>query len=133
MKAIILFSACEKKAAYPGAPVSADEVRVVLAHLEESLPVFYSFGHDGKRVNFFVIKANGVVGSYLDACRKCSKRKKGYRFVDDRLECIACGESYPPARLNGVGSCYPIPIKGSLQGRHYAIKVSELIKARKYF
>jgi uncharacterized membrane protein len=130
---LILLSSCAKKPAYPEAPVSADEVRIDIAALGEGSPKFYSFEHEGKRVDFFVIKAGGQVESYLDACRKCSPKRKGYRFIDGEMVCIACGKSYPADDLRGVGSCYPIPLAGSSREGYYAVDVRELVRAKRYF
>lgn len=130
---LFLLASCTEKPAHQPAQISEDNVSIGLSALKEGKPVFYSYHHEGGRTDFFVLLVNGVPESYLDACFKCSPRKKGFSFKDGNVICNACGESYPVDSLKGVGSCYPIPLKGRTEGGRYVIEASDLIKAGRFF
>ncbi len=107
---------------------------VKTARMKAGEPVFYTVKIDGVGVSFFVLKLDGTIRSYLDACMKCYPHKKGYRVDGFYLECRYCGVRYPLDNLDqGVGSCYPIPVNGKLNGNEYIIPLSELKGAVKYF
>lgn len=131
--AAFLFCACASKPAYQEAPVSGDYVRIVVSSLKEATPEFYSLGDPGEgRVDFFVLRIQGRVESYLDACARCGAKKKGFRVERGNIVCNACGVSYPLDSLKGVGSCYPLPLEGEVRDDLYVIEKEELLKARKY-
>lgn len=130
--ALVLF-ACARTPTYPEAPREGDSVRVGLAELQEARPVFFTFTHEGKKIHFLVLRINNEIQSYLDACAKCYPKKLGYRLVDGRLQCVACGEQYPLDELGGVGSCYPLPLEGKIEGDSYVIKIEDIIKSKRYF
>jgi uncharacterized membrane protein len=129
----VVLIACVKTPKYPEASRKGDSVIIELAKLQEARPVFFTFTHEGKRINFLVLRIGGEIQSYLDACAKCYPKKLGYRPVDGRLQCMACGEQYPLDELKGVGSCYPLPLEGEVQDDGYVIKIEDIIKGRRYF
>ncbi|RMG04285.1 MAG: DUF2318 domain-containing protein [Nitrospirae bacterium] len=135
--ALLLFVAlttCVSKPEYPSPPVRGGSVVVKTAGMKAGEPVFYTVKIDGVGVSFFVLKLDGTIRSYLDACMKCYPHKKGYRVDGFYLECRYCGVRYPLDNLDqGVGSCYPIPVNGKLNGNEYIISLSELKGAVKYF
>lgn len=131
--AALLFFACASKPAYPDAPVVEDEVRIAASALKDMSPVFYSFRSGEKRVDFFVLKSGGRVEAYLDACARCSAKKKGFHVSGEKLVCNACGVSHPLGDLKGVGSCHPIQVEGSTQDGYFIINTVELVRAGKYF
>ncbi len=129
-----LVASCQSRSHYPQAPVKGDYVVVDTAHLKDSKPRFFSIRFGTKRVSFFVLKIGDRVESYLDACMKCYPHKKGFRVDGFYLVCRWCNERYPLDELKrGFGSCYPIPLKGTLQGSLYKIKISELKRAVRFF
>ncbi len=132
---IILFLiSCASKADYPSAVEKGGDVIVELSRGESGVPQFYSITLEGTRIKFFVVKRGGSAESYLDACRKCYIHGKGFRVDGSRVYCNYCNTAYPIESLHqGIGSCHPIPIEGTVQGDRYYIKRSELEKALKYF
>jgi uncharacterized membrane protein len=118
---------------YQEAPREGDSVIIDLAELHEARPLFFTFTHEGNRINFLILMIGGKIQSYFDACAKCYPKKLGYRLVDGRLQCMACGEQYPLDELRGVGSCYPLPLEGTVEGDSYTIKIQDIIKGKRYF
>jgi len=133
--ALLLLCSCSGKPVYPAAPFEHGSVRIGLAALPEKKPVFYAFrDSDRARINYFVLKLNGEVQSYFDACAKCYPKKKGYRPSNDRLDCRACDVTYSVHDLkDGIGSCYPIRLKGRIEAGQYVINRDDLLQGEKYF
>jgi uncharacterized membrane protein len=129
----LVLLACMRVPSYPEAPQKGNSVIIDLAKLQEAKPVFFTFTHKGKRINFLVLRISGEIQSYFDACAKCYPKKLGYRLVDGRLQCMACGEQYPLDELRGVGSCYPLPLEGKVVGDGYAIRIEDVLKGKRYF
>jgi hypothetical protein len=128
----LTLGACSEKAPYQEAHVSGGAVRLGIPADEG--PVFYSFTHGGKRIDFFLVKVDGRVESYFDACRKCYPRKLGYRPDGGEVLCRACGMRFPLDELReGVGSCHPIALQGRLSGGAYVIEKGEIAKGAAYF
>jgi len=131
----LVLCSCARKPVYPVAPFERGSVRIELSALSEKKPVFYTF-REGKEkgINFFVLKLNGEVQSYFDACAKCYPKKKGYRQAGDRLDCRACDVTYSVYDLKeGIGSCYPIRLKGRIEAGSYVIDREDLLQGGKYF
>ncbi|RMG75310.1 MAG: DUF2318 domain-containing protein, partial [Nitrospirae bacterium] len=60
--------------------------------------------------------------------------KKGFRVDGFYLVCRYCNERYPLDQLKkGIASCYPIPLKGKLEGNLYKIEADLLKRAVKFF
>ncbi|HYQ47562.1 MAG TPA: Fe-S-containing protein [Thermodesulfovibrionales bacterium] len=106
-----------------------------ISGLQEKVPQFYTYRHNGHDINFFVVRIDGRIVSFLDACRKCYPRKRGFRFDQSSFICRACDERYPISEIDkGFGSCYPIQLQGRTDGGKYYISVPVLEKtAMKYF
>ena len=131
---ILLFSSCSKKPVYPGAPFDGNSVRIELARIPEQKPVFFTFYANKKGINFFLIKTNGNVESYFDACGKCYPRKLGFRLERNRVVCRTCDVSYNLDDLkDGIGSCYPIKLKGRVEGNTFVIDKQDILKGDKFF
>lgn len=126
---ILLFlTACSKTPAYSKAPVAGDEVTVDALSLKPDVPQFFNYHSGNKNVNFFVIKIDNEVLSFLDACLSC-KSNLGYSFSNGRFTCKECGTEYSVSEVkNGIGTCYPIRIPGKLRDSKYYIPISELQK-----
>ncbi|MEJ2192620.1 MAG: Fe-S-containing protein [Nitrospirota bacterium] len=130
---VLALSSCARKPEYPAAPSSGDEIRFSISTLREETPVFYSLEHEGTRIDYLLVKVNGRVESYFDACAKCYPKKLGYRVEDKHLVCVACGERYSMHNLKGAGSCYPLPLEGKTEGDTYVIEKADIINGQRYF
>lgn len=131
---VFLLFACTKKSAYPEALFDGSKVIIDISLLREGIPVFYSFRYDSKSIDYFVIKIDNDIQSYFDACAECYPRKQGYRYEDGRVVCNACDVGYPIYTLKeGIGSCYPIKLKGRLRGNIYEIDIDKIIEGKRYF
>jgi uncharacterized membrane protein len=131
-----LFVSCSRQPVYPGAPQSGELNAVVIdaKALKDEEPVFYTFGHKGKKINFFVLRVNERIISFFDACIKCYPRRQGYRAETGYLVCRACNVRYPIGEIEkGLGSCYPIKLEGYTEGDKYIIPFPMLIKGEEWF
>jgi uncharacterized membrane protein len=100
-----------------------------MTSLKPDVPVFYTYRYLGKKISFFVIKINGKVSSFIDACENCHHAKLGYRFEEGSFVCRLCNVRYPVLEIEkGIGSCFPIPVTGRVQDGQYLIHVSMLEK-----
>lgn len=126
--ALIVFAACAARAPeHRPAPVSGDSVVIDLSALPDDLPVFYTYEFAGGQVNFFVVKTSGKAMAFLDACKKCYPKKKGFEYLNDAVKCNACNESYPVEKIeHGVGSCVPIKLDAGVAGGKLSIKLEAL-------
>ncbi|MDP2168368.1 MAG: Fe-S-containing protein [Thermodesulfovibrionales bacterium] len=133
--AVILLAlySCSKKPEYPASPGQGDVIKINLKGLKKGEPLFLSLPYNSKRIDFFVLRINGTVQSYFDACIKCYPKKLGYRLEGGSLICKACGMRYPIEGLKGVGSCYPIGLEGRVEGENYIIEKETVIEGWRYF
>ena len=89
---------------------------------------FFTYNNGNKNINFFVIKIDNDVISFLDACSSC-KSRLGYTFGNGQFTCKECGVEYSVSEIkNGIGTCHPISIPGKLMDGKYYIPVMELQK-----
>jgi len=128
-------AACTRQPLYPEPVRKGTVVSVDITALQESVPQFYSYHSLGRTVNFFIIKIDGRVLSFLDACMKCHPKKRGFRFDSGSVICRACDERFPVSEIEkGFGSCYPIKLEGQVYGREYQIPAPVLEEmAKRYF
>lgn len=132
--ALSLAAACSGKPDYPVLPkVSGDKIMIETSSLKEGRPRFFTYAYESGKVDYFAVLIDGTVKSYFDACIKCSASKKGFRFRQGRLQCKACGESYGTDQLQGTGSCHPIPLKGTSEGKHFVISITDMMEGSRYF
>ncbi|MDA8169898.1 MAG: Fe-S-containing protein [Nitrospiraceae bacterium] len=124
---------CSKRPAYPTPPVSGGSVRIKVSALAGDVPSFFTVMKDGKQIDFFVVRTGNEVQSYFNACARCGPKKLGYYFQNGRIYCRACGVSYAPGNLKGIGSCYPLPLKGALSGGYYLIPIQAVYAGGAYF
>jgi uncharacterized membrane protein len=104
-----------------------DYASVEVGHLKEKVPEFFSYNYMGKRINFFVIKINGRVSSFLDACSTCYPKKAGFRYEDGYISCRACDVSYHVEDIEkGIGSCIPLKLPGEEKEGRYLISLRAL-------
>jgi len=126
--------ACAKQPSYPEPPRMGNDVAVESATLRPEVPVFFTYHYQGKKINFFVMKVEGRVLSFLDACARCYPAKRGYRFDGGRLVCRECNVNYSVSEIEkGMGSCFPIRITGHLQDGKYLIPLSTLERMAEKF
>ncbi len=131
---ILILTSCAKKPIYPDAPVSGELIIIDIKTLKGASPVFYSLRHKDKKIDFFVVKTNGEVQSYFDACAKCYPERLGYRVDGQHVVCKKCDVRYSIESLKtGIGSCYPIILKGKTEGDKYIIDKKSVIEGEKYF
>jgi uncharacterized membrane protein len=131
---IILFSSCSKKPVYREAPFDGSSLRIELAALPEKKPVFFTFFSNKLGINFFLLKRNGNIESYFDACGKCFNRKLGFRPAEEHVVCRACDVSYHLDDLkDGIGSCYPIKLKGRVEGKIFVIDKKDVLEGERFF
>jgi len=126
---IMLLAACSQPAAYSKAPVSGEDVTIDVQSLQPGIPQFFTYSSGNKNINFFVIKIDNEVLSFLDACLSC-ETKLGYTFSNGHFTCKECGIEYSVSEIkSGIGSCYPIRLTGTLRAGKYYISVLELKKS----
>jgi uncharacterized membrane protein len=131
---LVLLCSCGGKADYPPAPFDGTSVRIRVAGLPEKEPRFYSLSLDGKRIDFLVIKIDGEIGAYFDACLECYRQKLGFRYEEGRMTCKACGVKLPLDILKtGFGGCFPIHLRGTLSNDMFVITKEALLAGRAYF
>jgi hypothetical protein len=120
-------AACSRQPRYAAPLVEGENIVIQTASLPLEVPQFYSFRAKGKDVNFFVLRMQDRVLSFLDACLTCYPRKLGYRYKDGYVVCRACDTTYSVYKLEkGIGGCYPIRIEGRQEGSSYFIARSTL-------
>ncbi len=129
MTALLMYSSCSRQPSYPSAPQSAQDIVIDTSILGPGTPKFYTYHFQGKNVNYFLLKIDNEVNSFLDACMSCYTRKQGYLYEDSRVTCRACGMKFPVYKLEkGIGGCYPIKIEGRMDKGNYRIPVATLEK-----
>ena len=128
-------SACSRQPLYADPVRKGSVVSVDISGLRDSVPQFYSYHSLGRTVSFFIIKIDGRILSFIDACMKCHPKKRGFRFDSGSVICRACDERFPVSEIEkGFGSCYPIKLEGQVQGEEYHIPASELEEmGKRYF
>jgi len=130
----LILSGCSQEHKHQKAPYNGSKVRIDVSLLKEGVPVFYAF-EDGKvRIPFFVLNVKNEIHSYFDACNECYRNKLGFRYDEGTLICNACNVRYQIYNLkDGLGGCYPVRLKGTLNGGIYEIDKESLLQGKKYF
>ena len=123
----VILTACSHQPRYPAPPVSGSDIVITIADLPQDAPQFYTINAGGKPVSFFVIRLSDKVISYFDACVNCYRQKMGYGFERSFMVCRACSTNYSIYKLDkGIGGCYPIVLKGTVDGGTYRIPVASV-------
>jgi len=126
---IILTAAasCSRQPLYPAPPLSGSNVVIDVSTLAPEVPQFYTYRYGDKKVNFFILKVQGKVLAFLDACVSCYSKKRGYQEKDGYVVCRACDISFSVYKLEkGIGGCYPIKIEGKTENGQYLIPLKTL-------
>jgi uncharacterized membrane protein len=125
--AAALIAACSSEQRFPRPPTRGEDVVIQVASLPLEIPQFYSYRAKGKEVNFFVLRMQDRVLSFLDACLTCYPSKLGYDSKEGYVVCRACNTTYSVYKLEkGLGGCYPIRIEGAQVGDAYRIERATL-------
>ncbi|MDI6729488.1 MAG: Fe-S-containing protein [Thermodesulfovibrionales bacterium] len=124
---LLLLISCSRQPVYTVPAIEGTDIVIDAGTLEPDIPRFYTYHYRNKNINFFVIKTNGKILSFLDACANCYPAKLGYRYDNGYIICKQCSVRYSVSEVEkGFGSCFPIRISGHLKGSKYLIPVSVL-------
>lgn len=124
--AIIVLS-CTQRTEYPPPVIDRMNAAIEMHTLRRDEPVFFGYRLGDKTIRFFIISTKTGPMAFLDACAACYPRKLGYEFRDGVFTCRACGVAYSATEIQtGMGSCYPIRLKGSLRGDVFLLPLREL-------
>ena len=130
----VLLAACHRQPNYQPPPLTGTDVSISLSSLQHENPQFYTYTVNGTNVNFFIVRLNERIQSFLDACVTCYPKKRGYADRNGYVECRACDMSFSLYKLEkGIGGCYPIKIEGRIENGNYRIPISTLVKAADRF
>lgn len=131
---VILVLSCKKGTSYKEPHFDGTNYVIDISMLQESQPEFYAPSINNKRVCFFLIRVHGEVQSYFNACRECYPKKLGFYLDNGYIACKSCNVKYPVEALkDGMGSCYPIRLKGSVIDNRYIITRDAMMAGVKYF
>lgn len=131
---LLLVAACSRQPLYPSPQQSGSDVVIDTAQLKPEVPLFLTYRSGDKNVNFFILKVQDKVLSFLDACVTCYTHKQGYRHDDGAVVCRACSQRFSVYTLEkGIGNCYPIKIAGRMEKGRYLISISTLESAADKF
>jgi len=108
---LFLPSACSRQASFPPPEQIGPNIVTDTSSLDRDVSKFYSARIAKINVNFFVIKKDNRLLSFLDACSSC------YLASRD-----------PDVKTTRLGSCYPIKIGGRRENGKYIIPVDTLKK-----
>lgn len=127
---LLVLPACSRQPAYPEAPRSGQDIAIDIRRVQPGIPLYYSYTYREAKISFFVVKLDGRLISFLDACVKCYPKKRGFGYDSGYVVCRACNERYPISGIEkGFGSCYPIRLEGRTKDGRYMISTAELEKS----
>ncbi len=120
---------------YPLAVAEDGAVRLPLSTFDDQKAHFYTYMHEGRSIEFFVLKSkDGVVRAAFNACDVCFQSKKGYRQEGDEMVCNNCGNRFPSNKINELrGGCNPSPLDRIVEGDTLVILVEDIIEGQIYF
>jgi len=134
---IFALSACRPLApAHEAVHCDGSALRISRAAVADGDVHFYSFAHEGRRVNFLVrTDGRGNLHAHLDACFSCYRYRRGFVVDGADLRCVACRYTYPIADevWDFQGACAPIPIRFELEEEWLVIDRRTLERAARYF
>ena len=124
---VLLLASCSAQQTYQEAPRLGPNVAVEVKTLVPDMPAFFTYHYRGKKINYFVVKSDNKILSFLDACARCYPAKRGYHYEGGSIICRECNVRYAVSQIEkGIGSCVPIRVEGSLRNGKYLIPVSVL-------
>jgi hypothetical protein len=120
---------------YPLVEPEDGAVRLPLATFDDLKAHHYTYMHEGRPIEFFVLKSkDGIVRAAFNACDVCFPAKKGYTQDGDYMVCNNCGRRFPADQINVVqGGCNPSPLDRAVQGDTLVIQVEDIVKGQGYF
>jgi hypothetical protein len=120
---------------YPLVVADDREVRLPLSMFDDRKAHHYTYMHDGRPIEFFVLKSqDGVVRVAFNACDVCFESRRGYTQDGDEMICNNCGRRFPADQINVVhGGCNPSPLDRTVQGDTLVITVEDIITGLDYF
>ncbi len=131
---ILILCSCAKGPSYIQAPFNGYTSEIDVSTLLPKQPRFYSLSFEGKKITFFLVRVNGEIQSYFNACRECYPKKLGFSFEEGFMKCRFCSEQWPLVSLrDGIGGCCPIPLRGVLNGDKYVINRDAIMEGMKFF
>lgn len=126
--------ACTSRHSYAAPTIIGTNAVIDTASLKPETPLFFTYHYKGKLINFFVLRLDSGVTSYLDACASCYHHRQGYRPDDGSVTCRYCNMKFPIYKLEkGLGSCYPIKLAGKTENGKYLISLAALEDAAGMF
>lgn len=132
---LLVTAATEGHDPYPLAVAENGAVRLPLSTFDDGQAHFYTYIHEGRPIEFFVLKSkDGVVRAAFNACDVCFPAKKGYHQEGDEMVCDNCGSRFPSNLINEVrGGCNPSPLDRSVEGDTLVIQVGDIVGGLDYF
>jgi hypothetical protein len=120
---------------YPLVQAEQGQVRLALATFDDYKAHYYTYMHEGKPIEFFVLKSkDGTVRAAFNACDVCYLSKKGYTQDGDYVICNNCGRRFPANEINVVhGGCNPSGLERTVEGDTLVIQVKDIIGGAGYF
>lgn len=127
---LLSFLSCANESAVFTEVPEGQDVVLAAGDLVDNVPRFYRQKVGADEIEFFVVKIGGVPGAYLNRCRKCFASGRGFSFDAPLLRCRTCNETFPVESVStGIGSCFPIHIKGTSEEGLLRIRPSDLSSA----
>jgi len=121
--------ACSRQPKYNYPARLGSDVAIEISKLNAGIPSFFTYQLNGKNINFFVLKNDNAIMSFLDACNACYPHKMGYKYEKGMLVCQYCKEKFSLNEIAvGAGNCHPIKLPGRIQDGRYLIAVLSLEK-----
>jgi uncharacterized membrane protein len=131
---LLFLLSCSRQPVYPPPPVKGGAVVIDASGLRPESPLFLTYRYHGKNISFFVVKVDGKVQAFFDACESCYSSKLGFRVDGGYIMCRKCNFRHSISDIEkGFGSCFPYPLKGHLESGKYLVPVSELEAAEDKF
>lgn len=120
---------------YPQVVAGGGAVRLPLSTFDDYKAHHYTYMHEGRPIEFFVLKSkDGVVRAAFNACDVCYGSRKGYTQVGDDMICNNCGRRFPADQINVLhGGCNPSPLARVVDGKTLVILVKDIIAGQDYF
>ena len=135
--AAILLAACGRQPPeHPIVEAEGQQVRIARSEVMDGEVHFYTFRHQGKRVNFLVrTDGEGRLQTHLDACYGCYRYRRGFFVEGEFLVCRACRFEYAldDEMWDFRGAGAPLSIHSRLEGEELIIDQEILEKAARYF
>lgn len=126
----VLAASCNQRPGHGFVAAHDGKITVDVSELKVGSPAFFSTELDGCKVDFFLVRTDGEIRSYLDACRKCYIYGKGYEAMEGYVVCGFCNVKYPVDEIaSGIGSCVPVYLKGRSENGSWVILREDMDEA----